>query len=46
MLARANGVTLQELSAHQASLEQTYMELTKDAVDYRIAEDALVPVRN
>jgi len=25
---------LQELSAHQASLEETFMELTRDAVDY------------
>ncbi len=45
-LARANGLTLQELSAHQASLEQTYMELTRDSVDYRTAEDALVPATN
>jgi len=45
-LARANGLTLQELSAHQASLEQTYMELTRDSVDYRTAEDALVPAPN
>ena len=41
-LARANGLTLLELSAHQASLEQAYMELTKDAVDYHAVEDALV----
>jgi ABC-2 type transport system ATP-binding protein len=41
-LARANGLTLLELSAHQASLEQTYMELTKHAVDYHAVEDALV----
>lgn len=45
-LARANGLTLQELSAHQASLEQTYMELTRDSADYRTAEDALVPAPN
>jgi ABC-2 type transport system ATP-binding protein len=44
-LARANGLTLQELSAHQASLEQTYMQLTRDAVDYRPAEDVPVPAR-
>jgi len=43
-LARANGFTLQELSENQASLEQTYMELTKDSVDYRMAEGATVPV--
>jgi ABC transporter len=30
-LARANGLALQELSAHQASLEERYMELTKDS---------------
>ncbi len=40
-VARANGLTLQELSAHQASLEEKYMELTRDAVDYRTAEGAL-----
>ncbi|MHB8574446.1 MAG: ABC transporter ATP-binding protein [Dehalococcoidia bacterium] len=45
-LATANGVTLQELSAHQASLEQTYMELTRDSVDYRTAEDAGVLAAN
>jgi ABC-2 type transport system ATP-binding protein len=42
-LARANGVTLQELSAQQASLEQRYMELTSDAADYRTAESARAP---
>ena len=42
-LARANGFTLAELSEHQASLEDRYMELTRDSVDYRTAEDALVP---
>ncbi|MGH2532859.1 MAG: ABC transporter ATP-binding protein [Thermomicrobiales bacterium] len=45
-VARANGLTLRELSAHQASLEQTYMELTRDAVDYRPAEGAPVPAPN
>jgi ABC-2 type transport system ATP-binding protein len=40
-LARANGFTLQELSAHQASLEERYMELTRDFADYRTAEGAL-----
>jgi ABC-2 type transport system ATP-binding protein len=34
-LARANGVTLLELSTQQASLEDRYMELTKNSVDYR-----------
>jgi ABC-2 type transport system ATP-binding protein len=42
-LARANGFTLVELSEHQASLEDRYMELTRDSVDYRTSEDALVP---
>jgi len=42
-LARANDITLVELSAHQASLEDRYMELTKDSADYRTAGDALVP---
>lgn len=42
-IARANGFTLAELSQHQASLEERYMELTRDSVDYRTAEDALVP---
>jgi ABC-2 type transport system ATP-binding protein len=33
-IARSRGVTLQELSTHHASLEQRYMELTSDAVDF------------
>lgn len=37
-LARANGLTLQELSAHQTSLEQRYMELVGDSIDYYTAE--------
>lgn len=37
-LAREHGMTLLELSAHRASLEQTYLELTSDAVAYRPAE--------
>ena len=45
-LARENGVTLLELSAHQATLEQRYMELTGDFVDYRTAGDAPVPAEN
>jgi ABC-2 type transport system ATP-binding protein len=39
-LARANGLMLQELSAHQASLEQRYMELTRNSVEFHTAEDA------
>jgi ABC-2 type transport system ATP-binding protein len=42
-LAGANGLTLHELAAHQASLEATFMELTRDSVDYRTDESALVP---
>jgi ABC-2 type transport system ATP-binding protein len=45
-LARANGVTLLELSVQNASLEQRYMELTKDMVDYRTAENVLVRAAN
>jgi ABC-2 type transport system ATP-binding protein len=45
-LARANGLTLRELSSQQASLEERYMELTRDAVDYRTAEGALAPAPN
>jgi ABC-2 type transport system ATP-binding protein len=45
-LARANGVTLQELSSQQASLEQRYMELTRDAGDYRTADGAPAPAPN
>ncbi len=45
-LARANGLTLQELSAHQVSLEDRYMELTSGSVDYRTAGGALAPVPN
>ena len=45
-LARANGVTVLELSAHQTSLEERYMELTSGSVDFHTAEDAPVPARN
>ena len=37
-LARVNGLRLQELSTQQATLEQRYMELTGEAVDYRTAD--------
>ena len=36
-IARARGFTLAELAAHQASLEERYMELTRDTADYRSA---------
>jgi ABC-2 type transport system ATP-binding protein len=45
-LARVNGLALQELSEHQASLEDRYMELTSDSVDYRTTGDALAPARD
>jgi ABC-2 type transport system ATP-binding protein len=34
-LARANGLTLTELSAQQPSLEDRYMQLTRDSADFR-----------
>lgn len=34
-LAAAHGITLHELSSRQASLEDAYLQLTDDAVDYR-----------
>jgi ABC-2 type transport system ATP-binding protein len=39
-IAREHGLTLQELSEQQVSLEQRYMELTGDSVDYHTAADA------
>ena len=45
-LARVNRLGLQELSTHQVSLEERYMELTGDAVDYRTADGALAPAPN
>jgi ABC-2 type transport system ATP-binding protein len=39
-LAGANGLTLHELSAHKASLEDTFMELTRDSVDFRTDDGA------
>jgi ABC-2 type transport system ATP-binding protein len=40
-LARANGLTLTELAAQQASLEDRYMQLTRDSADYRSAAGPL-----
>jgi ABC-2 type transport system ATP-binding protein len=34
-LARAHGITLHQLTPRQASLEEAFMELTHDSVDYR-----------
>jgi ABC-2 type transport system ATP-binding protein len=36
-LAARNGITLHELTAQQASLEEAYMTLTDDVVEYRTA---------
>jgi ABC-2 type transport system ATP-binding protein len=36
-LAAANGVVLHELSPAQASLEEAFMRLTRDAVEYQVA---------
>jgi ABC-2 type transport system ATP-binding protein len=44
-LARANGLALQELSVQRPSLEDRYMELTRDSADYRAATDPLVPAQ-
>ena len=45
-LARVNRLGLLELSTHQVSLEERYLELTGDAVDYRTAAGALAPAPN
>lgn len=37
-LAGRNAITLHELSQRQASLEEAYLKLTDDAVDYRAAQ--------
>jgi ABC-2 type transport system ATP-binding protein len=42
-LARAGGLGLLELSPQQMSLEQRYMELTRDAADYTTAGPAQAP---
>jgi ABC-2 type transport system ATP-binding protein len=34
-LARAHGITLHELTPRHASLEEAFMELTQDSIDYR-----------
>jgi ABC-2 type transport system ATP-binding protein len=36
-------VPFSEISAHRATLEEAYMELTRDAVEYRAAAPAGVP---
>jgi ABC-2 type transport system ATP-binding protein len=42
-LARSNGLTLSELSAQQPSLEERYMQLTRDSADYRSSAGPLAP---
>ena len=42
-LARANSIVLQELSTHQATLEQRYIELTGNSVDYRSTQGQTAP---
>jgi ABC-2 type transport system ATP-binding protein len=42
-LAGRNGITLLELSVQQTTLEQRYMELTSESVDYRTANADLMP---
>jgi len=37
------GVPFSELSAHRASLEEAYMELTRDAVEFRPGEPVTGP---
>jgi ABC-2 type transport system ATP-binding protein len=39
-LAGTNGITLHELSPQEASLEEAYMELTHDSVEYRTGGSA------
>ena len=42
-LAAANGITIHELSPSQASLEEAFMELTHDSVEYRTNTHASAP---
>jgi len=39
LLLSEHGVPFSEVSAHRASLEEAYLELTRDAVEYRAAEE-------
>jgi ABC-2 type transport system ATP-binding protein len=41
-IAATNALTLLELAVHQPSLEDTYMQLTNDVVDYRTADHVAV----
>ena len=42
-LAAANGIVLHELTTIKASLEDAYLELTGDAVEYRAGAGAHLP---
>ena len=42
-LLNASGVPFSEVSAHRATLEDAYLELTRDAVEFRAATPAEVP---
>ena len=44
-LARTGGLTLTGLAAHQATLEDRYMDLTREAADYRAASAGPVTTR-
>ncbi len=43
--AAAAGLILHELSPHDASLEEAFMELTRDAVEYHATSDLAMPGR-
>jgi ABC-2 type transport system ATP-binding protein len=38
-LLAGNSIPFAEVSAHRASLEEAYMELTRDAVEYRASQE-------
>ena len=44
-LLAGGGVPFSEVSAHRATLEEAYMELTRDAVEFRAASAAAVSRR-
>jgi ABC-2 type transport system ATP-binding protein len=44
-IARAHGLALAELAEHQATLEDRYLELTRDCADYQAAEATPAPAR-
>ena len=42
-LLGAKAVPFSEVSAHHATLEQAYLELTRDAAEFRAADAGVVP---